>query len=55
MEMDKDIVKLYFVNDPNGNYFFWLNNLQLKETKSLVSRDFLLEQQKSKKKMLFIK
>ena len=33
MEMDKDIVKLYFVNDPNGNYFFWLNNLELKETK----------------------
>ena len=31
MEMDKDIVKLYFVNDPKANYLFWLNNLELKE------------------------
>jgi hypothetical protein len=31
MEMDKDIVKLYFVADPKGNYLFWLNNIQLPE------------------------
>ena len=35
MEMDDDIVKLYFVNDPKGNYLFWLNKLQLKETTKL--------------------
>ena len=29
MEMDDDIVKMYFVNDPNGNYFFWLNKLDV--------------------------
>ena len=29
MEMDKDIVKLYFVADPKGNYLFWLNDIVL--------------------------
>ena len=33
MEMDEDIVKIYFVNDPNGNYFFWLNKLDVGEPK----------------------
>tara|TARA_R100001443_G_scaffold36876_2_gene50683 strand:- start:443 stop:856 length:414 start_codon:yes stop_codon:yes gene_type:complete len=35
MEMDEDIVKLYFVNDPKANYLFWLNKLELKETTNL--------------------
>ena len=29
MEIDKDIVKLYFVADPKGNYLFWLNDIVL--------------------------
>ena len=29
MVLDKDIVKLYFVNDPKGNYMFYLNKLEL--------------------------
>ncbi|QDP60730.1 MAG: hypothetical protein Unbinned3528contig1000_10 [Prokaryotic dsDNA virus sp.] len=33
MKMDKDIVKLYFVNDPKGNYIFWLNKLELTKAK----------------------
>ena len=28
-EMDKDIVKLYFVHDPKGNYLFYLNNMKM--------------------------
>lgn len=28
MEMDQE-VKLYFVNDPYGNYLFWLNDIDL--------------------------
>jgi hypothetical protein len=28
MKLDDDIVKLYFVNDPKGNYLFWLNDLE---------------------------
>ena len=29
MKMDKDIVKLYFVNDPKGNFLYWLNKIKL--------------------------
>ena len=28
MEMEQD-VKLYFVNDPRGNYLFWLNEIEM--------------------------
>ena len=35
MKMDKEVVKLYFVNDPKGNYLFWLNEL-----KELQQKDF---------------
>ena len=31
MSLDDDIVKLYFVNDPKGNYLFWLNDLNMPE------------------------
>ena len=31
MSLDKDIVKLYFVADPMGNYLYWLNDLVLPE------------------------
>jgi len=27
MALDKDIVKIYFVNDPKGNFMYWLNTL----------------------------
>ena len=29
MELPKEVVKLYFVNDPKGNYMFWLNNITM--------------------------
>jgi len=29
MAMDNDIVKLYFVNDPKGNFLYWLNKIKL--------------------------
>ena len=29
MKLPNDVVKLYFVADPNGNYLFWLNNITL--------------------------
>ena len=31
MKMDKEIVKLYFVNDPKGNFLYWLNTLEMPE------------------------
>jgi len=29
MKLDKSIIKLYFINDPKGNFMFWLNNLKM--------------------------
>lgn len=29
MSLDDDVVKLYFVADPKGNYLYWLNNMTL--------------------------
>lgn len=31
MSLDKNIIKLYFVNDPKGNFLYWLNTLKLPE------------------------
>ena len=34
MKLDKNLVKLYFINDPKGNFMYWLNNLKMpKSTK----------------------
>lgn len=32
MALDKSIIKLYFVNDPKGNFMYWLNTLQMPKT-----------------------
>ena len=29
MQMPKNIVKLYFVNDPKGNFLYWLNRIKM--------------------------
>ena len=29
MSLEEDIVKIYFVNDPKGNYLYWLNTLEM--------------------------
>jgi hypothetical protein len=29
MELDSDIVKIYFVADPKGNFMYWLNTLKM--------------------------
>ena len=35
MKLDSDIQKFYFVNDPKGNYMFWLNDLKLDDPDEL--------------------
>tara|TARA_R100000734_G_C3257556_1_gene57187 strand:- start:26 stop:466 length:441 start_codon:yes stop_codon:yes gene_type:complete len=35
MALPKDVVKLYFVNDPKGYYIYWLNKIDIPEVKSL--------------------
>jgi len=32
MDLDDDIIKLYFVNDPKGNFMYWLNTLKMPKT-----------------------
>ena len=28
MELEDDVVKIYYVSDPKGSYYFWLNKLK---------------------------
>jgi len=39
MALDKNIIKLYFVNDPKGNFMYWLNTLKMPETKQMYCPD----------------
>jgi len=32
MKLDEDIIKLFFVNDPKGNFMYWLNTLEMPTT-----------------------
>ena len=47
--IDTNKVALYFVNDPKGNYLFWLNNLKNPEYKEVYCPDTTLW---TKKKIL---
>ena len=39
MSLDKNILKFYFVNDPKGNFMYWLNNLELLKTVQMYCPD----------------
>lgn len=39
MSMDSNIVKIYFINDPKGNYMYWLNTLEMPEPVELYCPD----------------
>ena len=32
MALGDDLVKIYFVNDPKGNFMYWLNTLEMPDT-----------------------
>jgi len=36
MELPDNVVKLYFVNDPKGNYLYWLNTIKLQENQATL-------------------
>jgi len=42
MDMPYDMVKLYFVNDPKGNYLFWLNEIKMPEPVNMWCPDTTL-------------
>ena len=54
MEMDSEIVKLYFVSDPKGNYLYWINYLEMPEIKELYCPDTTLWTKKRKLKKVYL-
>lgn len=39
MSLDKDVIKIYFVNDPKGNFMYWLNTLEMPPTEKKYCPD----------------
>ena len=39
MKMNKDIIKIYFVNDPKGNFMYYLNTLEMPKTEKKYCPD----------------
>ena len=39
MKLDKDVIKIYFVNDPKGNYMYYLNTLEMPKTEKKYCPD----------------
>ena len=55
MNLDKNILKFYFVNDPKGNYMFWLNDLKdLKAEELYCPKTTMWETSKRKKSVYFL-
>lgn len=55
MELPKDIVKLYFVNDPVANYMFWLNNIVVTDPVTIeLPKTTLWDQDKKPKIVYFL-
>lgn len=55
MKMDSDIQKFYFVNDPKGNYMFWLNDLKdLKAEELYCPKTTMWETSKRKKSVYLL-
>lgn len=52
--MDKDIVKLYYVHDPKGNYLFYLNTLKMPEPVDMWCPDTTLWSSKKKLKPCYL-
>ena len=44
MALDKSIIKIYFVNDPKGNYMYWLNTLKMPKIEIHISNIFAREE-----------
>lgn len=50
----EDCVALYFVNDPNGNYIFWLNDLKMPKEVSMLCPDTTLWTKKKIQKPCYL-
>jgi len=54
MSLPEDVIKLYFVNDPKGNYMFWLNTLEMPEPVKLYCPETTLWKNKKRKKSVYL-
>ena len=54
MKLPKDIVKLYFVNDPKGNFMFWLNNIDLPKPVKMFCPDTTMWSKRKLKKPVYL-
>lgn len=54
MKLDSDIQKFYFVNDPKGNYMFWLNDLKLDSPDELYCPKTTMWDNKKRKKSVYL-
>jgi len=55
MKMDKEIVKLYFVNDPKGNFLYWLNKLEMPKPVEMYCPDTLWTKKRLLKPVYLLK
>ena len=54
MKMESDIQKFYFVNDPKGNYMFWLNELNLDDPDELYCPKTTMWNTNKRKKSVYL-
>lgn len=54
MALDQDIVKIYFVNDPKGNYMYWLNTVIMPNSIKLYCPDTSFWTKKRLKKEVYL-
>ena len=54
MKLGKDVIKLYFVNDPKGNFMFWLNNIELPAIENLYCPSTSMWNKKKVKKPVYL-
>tara|TARA_R110000764_G_scaffold17717_2_gene48504 strand:- start:969 stop:1391 length:423 start_codon:yes stop_codon:yes gene_type:complete len=55
MALPEDIVKIYFVSDPEGTYFFWLDGIdKLKSVEKYCPRTTMWNNSKKKKEVYLL-
>jgi hypothetical protein len=52
--MKLNVVALYFVNDPKGNFMYWLNNIKLPKIELLYCPDTTMWTKKRLKKKVYL-
>ena len=54
MDMPSDLVKLYFINDPKGNYLFYLNDIVMPDTELKYCPDTTIWTKRKKEKEVYL-